>query len=230
MNIKNITLPYDVYCRHIMVARLIGSSSAVLDVGGSLKELEKFTAGVKVFTTDVVGGDVIYNGKNLPFKTNSVDAVVSIDTIEHIPKSVREDFVRELGRVAKNKLIIAAPMGTKLHIEAEKSILARQKAKSKKQDKYLTEHVSRGLPQLKEIKHWLKDFPSHKIIFSGNFRLAQKLFNLHQSEIKLPLLGRLWYQTKKIIFIAINLTLFSLENTVSFSQKVNRFYLEINLQ
>jgi len=229
MNIKNITAPYDVYSRHMMVVRVIGSSSVVLDVGGSLKELEKFMPEAKVFTTDVIGGDVISSGKNLPFKSNSVETVVSIDTVEHLPKPIRKEFIRELARVAKDKLIIAAPMGTKAHIKAEKSQLAKQKTSGKKPDQYLSEHVSHGLPQLTEIKSWLQDFPNHKIIFSGNFNISQKLFDLYRSELKLPLLGRFWYQTKKIIFAAINLTLFPLENEVSFSQKVNRFYLEINL-
>lgn len=222
MQLNNLFLPYDVYSRHQIVANLIHRSGAVLDVGGSLKELAQFLpAKIKLFSTDVVGGDIIYDGHTLPFRNKSVETVVSIDTIEHIPASVRQPFIQELIRVAKKKVIIAAPMGTAAHIKTEKS--------EPFPDQYLIEHIRFGLPSVEEIKQWVKPFTSHNLIFQGNFHFAKTLYHLQQSQIRLPKLGRLWYETKKIIFAMINICLFPWDKNLPFSQNTNRFYLQINL-
>lgn len=229
MSLKSLLLPYDVYSRHKIVAQLIHRFGTVLDVGGSLKELGQFLPpNIRMFTADVVGGDVLYDGKHLPFKDKSVATVVSIDTVEHIPSSSRQELIQELVRIAKKRVVIAAPMGTKAHIRAEKNELEYQKS-HRHPDHYLVEHVQYGLPTMTEIKHWTKKFPDHNLLFQGNFRTAQKLFRLQQSEINVPRLGRLWYELKKPIFAMINIALFPWDKNVSFSESVNRFYLQINL-
>lgn len=222
MQFNTIFFPYDVYSRHQIVAQLIYRSGTVLDVGGSLKELAKFLPPkIRLFSTDIVGGDVIYDGNKLPFQNKSIETVVSIDTIEHIPKSARQTFIQELVRVAKKRVIIAAPMGTAAHIQSEKMVV--------NPDHYLAEHIRFGLPTMNEIKMWVKPYILHNLIFQGNFHSANLLYSLQQSEIRLPKLGRLWYETKKFIFAMINLGVFKRDKNVPFSQNTNRFYLQINL-
>ncbi|MBI2010526.1 MAG: methyltransferase domain-containing protein [Candidatus Chisholmbacteria bacterium] len=192
MFLKNLFLPYDVYSRHKIVAELIGTMTLVLDVGASLKELSQFLPpATKFFSTDIIGGDVISTGTALPFKSKSVDTVVSIDTLEHVPKSLRQKFLSELCRVAKKGVILAAPLGTDKHIQAEKQEVARQKKLPVSPDPYLLEHIREGLPTLADLKILFKPYPNHELYFSGNFVTAQKLFRLHRSEISLPLAGRL---------------------------------------
>ncbi len=229
MLLKTLFLPYDVYSRHKIVAKLTHRSGVILDVGGSLRELANFLPShIALFSTDVIGGDVIFDGKNLPFKDRSFETVVSIDTMEHIPSCDRLEFLQELVRVAKKRVVVAAPLGTTAHVEAEKYELERQK-KSGKPDHFLVEHVKYTLPNMEEIKQWVRPFPSHNILFQGNFRMAQYLFRLQQSTINVPKLGRLWYETKKLIFAIINLCVYPWDKDVCFSQSVNRFYLQINL-
>src|SRR3990167_5614694 len=99
MSLKSLLLPYDIYSRHKIVAQLIHRSGTVLDVGGSLRELAKFLpTQIELFSTDVIGGDVVFDGKNLPFKDRSFETVVSIDTMEHIPSKDRLEFLQELAR------------------------------------------------------------------------------------------------------------------------------------
>lgn len=224
--INNLILPFDIYSRHTTIVNLILDSKSILDVGGCLKQLKSFiNSDVKLFTTDVVGGDIIYDGQHLPFKTNSVDTVVSIDTIEHIHQKKRLPFLQELARVAKHQVVLAAPLGTQSHLNSEK----KQLKKLKNPPQFLVEHVKYGLPRLEHIKFWLKHFPKHKLIFSGNHHLSQSLFKLHLSQIKLPLLCRIWYQLKKIMNVFINLTIYPFYKTRSLSQNINRFYIVISL-
>jgi len=53
---------------------------------------------------------VIGDGLNLPFRDDVFDIVVSIDTVEHIPKPIRLNFYRELKRVCKKKVILTCPI------------------------------------------------------------------------------------------------------------------------
>ncbi len=55
---------------------------------------------------DAVGVD----GSKLPFRNNTYDVVVSIDTLEHVPKRLHKDFIRELKRVARKKVVITGPV------------------------------------------------------------------------------------------------------------------------
>ncbi|MEM3871423.1 MAG: class I SAM-dependent methyltransferase [Nitrososphaeria archaeon] len=46
---------------------------------------------------------IIGDGTRLPFRNKSFDVVISVDTIEHVPKDARIYFCEELKRVAKKE-------------------------------------------------------------------------------------------------------------------------------
>jgi hypothetical protein len=56
------------------------------------------------------GLDVVASASHLPFRTNSFDCVVAVDTIEHIPRIYRNMAVQEMKRVAKILVVIHAPI------------------------------------------------------------------------------------------------------------------------
>jgi ubiquinone/menaquinone biosynthesis C-methylase UbiE len=53
---------------------------------------------------------IIGDGCRLPLRDDAFDVVVSVDTVEHIPRSVRHSFYEELKRVCKKRLIITCPL------------------------------------------------------------------------------------------------------------------------
>ena len=213
-------LPYDVYSRHQRIAELITATGSILDVGGSLKEMKRFI-NHPITTTDVIGGDIIAAGTHLPFKDKSFDIVVSLDTIEHVPASKRPQFLSEALRVAKKEIIIAAPMGTSAHQQAEANLL-----KNYPQDRYLQEHVKYGLPTLIDIKDWVKVLPRHELSFSDDWRLATFMFRLHRWETQPPQLNRLVYYAKFLINWLVNTCIFPFTKDVAYTQAVNRFFLK----
>jgi len=53
---------------------------------------------------------VTADGCSLPFKDKAFDVVISIDTVEHIPKMIRHNLYRELKRSSKKRIIFTCPI------------------------------------------------------------------------------------------------------------------------
>lgn len=224
MTINDLFLPLDVYERHKKVANYINDNQTVLDVGGGLKSLSKFTK-AKITVSNVDSGDIIADARNLPVKNGSYDVVTSIDVLEHIKKSDRQKFIDELFRVSKKRTIISAPFGSKEHIASEKELYIMLQ-KQKREVKYLTEHITIGLPTEAEVQTYLKG-KRFKILYSGDFRLMAFLLKIHNSEFKNPKLNKLFYYFKLLINLMLNLVYcpFSFGKKHKFT---NRFYLIID--
>lgn len=139
------------------------SGQQILDVGGSSASILSFLEKKQNITVcDIVIDDkimglnqVLGSGFCLPFKDNSFDNVMCVDTLEHIQNDKRKLFVQELARVARKKLVIATP-----HSEAyffENLILNMGKLLGKEM-KWLTEHKQFGLPIKEEIAKSLQNY------------------------------------------------------------------------
>ena len=113
-----LLMPYDLYERHAVTSRLLQEelknsqeSICVLDVGGQAELLERFTP-YRVISVNTDGsGNLTCSGCVLPFLDSSFVAVVSIDTLEHLPQESRVPFLRECLRVSQRYVIVAAPFG-----------------------------------------------------------------------------------------------------------------------
>ena len=115
-------MPFDQYQRYRLVADLInqvrprGSSLRILDVGGRTGLLKRFLPSDHIELVDLEAsaepGLVLGDGARLPFVSESFDAVVSFDTLEHVPTRLRGAFVRETWRVAKSWVVLVGPYHT----------------------------------------------------------------------------------------------------------------------
>lgn len=56
------------------------------------------------------GHRIVGDGCKLPFRDKTFDIVISVDTAEHIPRSIRHNFYQELKRVCKKRIILTCPM------------------------------------------------------------------------------------------------------------------------
>src|SRR3712207_2715835 len=105
-------LPFDQYGRHAdaqAVAALVRTREgparlAVLDVGGYPCLTPRFLPDDWVVVVDpTAGGDPGYvraSGLALPFRDDSFDLVLSLDSLEHVPPAGRARYLSELMRVA----------------------------------------------------------------------------------------------------------------------------------
>lgn len=171
-------MPYDVYERHQVVSRLLQQSlgpmqqeALVLDVGGRIELLKRFLA-YRIVSVNTDGtGSVLGSGIALPFADNTFDAVVSIDTLEHIPPHSRLPFLRECLRVTRHYVIAAAPFGTPEHMAFEQGINELHTAVYGYPHLYLNEHIQNGLPTQQHLQNYAAALAPAQTntYFAGNF-------------------------------------------------------------
>ncbi len=153
-----LRLPFDQYQRYRLVTDILdrvrtkGRSLRVLDVGGRTGLLRQFLKGdivtlVDLEPSDITEGFVLGDGAALPFRDNAFDVVCAFDTLEHVPKAKRTEFVTECSRVAGSYTILAGPYDSPEVRHAEVLLRRFLKEKLGIQHRYLEEHRQNGLPK-----------------------------------------------------------------------------------
>lgn len=217
-----IFLPLDVFERHKIASEGIRPGEIVLDVGGGVNALARFVKN-KIVVSNLYGrADVLADGRNLPFGSNSFDVVTSIDVIEHLSKKDRRRFIKELLRVSRRAVIFSSPLGTTGHREKEKEVynfLLKRGIKSK----FLSEHLKKGLPSAGELAGCLAKV-KFKVIYSGNYRLSAFLTKLDALELKDPKFNKLFYWFKKLINVGLILFYFPFSKSGKEKEFTNRIY------
>ncbi len=99
------------------------------------------------------------SGAKIPFPDASFDAVISVDTYEHIAPGERERFLQEICRVSGGIVVLAAPFHHEATAAVERILdLSHQKLFGLPHP-WLHEHVQYGLPPLmKTVGGWPPGF------------------------------------------------------------------------
>jgi len=137
----------------------------ILDVGSGRSGINDFLnyPTCTIFCIDIDFSSIIHNssirivgnGAALPVRSNSVDYVVSVDSLEHVPKELRNDYLEELDRVSRRKVLLHCP------VDNSDGKYAGSKYDKRFQDAYLRmfgheepntkEHFKNGLPKCRTI-------------------------------------------------------------------------------
>lgn len=174
MNFRNLPVRkyisgFDTFIRHRLVAELTDqfSPATILDVGGE-GALRFFVPEVEITTANIKEADICYTGGRLPLSDGSFDLVVSLDTVEHLPRERRREFMTDLFRVSRKGIIVCAPLGTPEHSAYEKKVLDSGMLSGPSRD-YLSQHASFGLPTAAEVSQIAALFKA-SIHYQGDFR------------------------------------------------------------
>ena len=157
----DIWVRYQPVCKYLRRVDPIGRDS-VLEVGsGSLgftRYLKRKTTGLdKEFTGEISPHLHAQKGNvtHLPFQDQSFDHVISVDLLEHLPKTERVLAVEEVLRVARKGAIFVVPC-SKESEEAERRLASLYQRHGKEIPEWLSEHLSNGLPTVEEILETIK--------------------------------------------------------------------------
>ena len=228
-------MPYDVYERHKVISSLLqamllpqNGEPTVLDVGGRTALLEKFLP-YSVLPVNPDGTGAVYaSGTELPFADNSFTAVVNIDTLEHLSAEIRLPFIQECLRVSQKHLIIAAPYGSKEHMQLEKELNHLHKQVIGQPHHYLSEHVQYGLPTPEQLANFAQKLlpATAQFYYAGDYAWQGRSFaravQTHQQPRLLARLTNIYNRISGMaLFHPITLSTTPKPNS-------NRFYLLIS--
>ncbi len=153
----------------------LGRKARILDVGAGGEGIAKFLKysgdidKYDIYLADTneaflknvkLGKPVVIKGKKLPFKNNEFDILISVDTLEHIPKPDRPEFIEELKRVGNNVLlhfVMNDPENKYMGRDADCKFNQWYLNYFKKEHCWTAEHLSIGHPSYSEIKTILPD-------------------------------------------------------------------------
>ena len=167
---EQLELPVDQFQRYLLTSRLVRlldvpSGGRILDLGGAPGPIELFLPEYEVVVLDIEGEHpggrfVIADGGALPFADGTFDAVVSLDTLEHVPTQIRASFLTEARRVSTGAVVLSAPFDTPGVAAAERGLLEFITARLSPDFPtavWLQEHVDWGLPDLDQTLAGLTD-------------------------------------------------------------------------
>ncbi len=174
-----LSLPIDQYSRQKWASTLIEQLRSkeklrILDVGGYKGKTHEFNPNDSVTVCDLYDVEepnyVKGDGRKLPFKPNEFDFVVTFDTYEHVPREGRESFVKELARVAKEGVILAAPFDNESGsvFQAEMNLNDYYKKLYDKDHPWLKEHIEYRIPDRSEIEDLLKNLKLNYVPLASN--------------------------------------------------------------
>jgi SAM-dependent methyltransferase len=172
---------FDRYDRYGAIARCLRASLGpgrhrVLDVGDAAGYLPYFTGDLALVGVDVavqpdrLEGSVAIaaDGARLPFPDRSFDAVVTSDVLEHVPAPARPAFVRELSRVSRDLVIVAAPFDTAGVAGVEELLRRYVLLVTGAPQEQLEEHRECGLPDLDGAAEALGEHGAVAVAGNGN--------------------------------------------------------------
>lgn len=122
-------------------------AATILDVGGGTGNQLRALGLPNVQTLDLKpGSDYQASATDIPLEDDSVDAAVSMDTFEHFPALDRIQAFREMLRVARRAVIVAAPVDTEENRKAEEVVRRYVR------NEFLEEHARFGLVDFEALR------------------------------------------------------------------------------
>ncbi len=111
-------------------------------------------------------------GQPFEMPDNSVDTVLSLEVLEHVPPEQRTLHINECLRVSRDVTIISCPVNTQAAAAAEKRINDIYQSMAGQDHPFLVEHIQNGLPDPDEIRGCIEQ--------SGSLFL--EMSNLHMAD------------------------------------------------
>jgi hypothetical protein len=103
------------------------------------------------------GVDIVASATHLPFRSDSFDCVISVDTIEHIPQSNRGDALVEMKRVARKKVVVHSPIEDGLVFAGRRCDIALsnwRKKRGYRKERHIEEHIMNFEPAPQELENY----------------------------------------------------------------------------
>ena len=142
---------------------------------------------------DSLGGNawrVCADGARLPFSDRSFEVVVSVDTLEHLPRENRRLFLEELKRIAVHAVILTCPMDSvdgEFQARTYDTALMRDiESRHSVLPGWLQDHMQKGHPYREEL---CDAFPGARVRGTQNGEKWIEYAKMHQRPLRWVLSG-----------------------------------------
>lgn len=145
----------------ILEWRFPENTAKLLDVGGypgrMRNRLPRYDWVLCDPLVDAPGEQVKGSAMDLPFQKDSFDMAVSLDVLEHVAPENRLQILDEMGRVARDGMILTFPYKSPVVETAEAKVRDTYRQLFKKEHPWLTEHQQYPLPDVDELAEHLRE-------------------------------------------------------------------------
>lgn len=188
-----LAIQHDLFQRYALLAGVVEKISggegadvkSLLDIGCGPGRLVEAFVGPRIAVTradvDQFGDAeiILVQPENpLPFADQSFDLVTAMDVIEHIPSDRRPLFLSECQRVAKRGVVLSCPIADSGAIEAESRFQASVRRLTGREEPFLAEHATLGLPSSAAIAAVFESVGWHLLTMDNNPIDHWLVFNL----------------------------------------------------
>ncbi len=141
--------------------------------GGTLLDVGRGGYGLAALVDERWAVTTVDSPRTLPFPDASFDVVVALDVVEHVPAAQRSAVLHQLGRIARRRVIVSAPVGREA-LEADRALASSLR----RVPPWLAEHVARGLPFADDVAVPLRAWGPVRVIpnesIGAHVRLARR--------------------------------------------------------
>ena len=189
----------DNHNRFRAVARNIVGNT-ILDVGSGGKSFFslRWSNCVSVDLRIVSGVDVVASAAHLPFRSDSFETVVCVDTLEHIPNQNRKGVLLEIKRVAARRAVVHTPVQDNVEFLGRSSDIALDawyKEFQKRRPETTVEHIKNVEPSRRDLEdagfvlkgthnasHWLRCMRLASYVWPLGALASQTYYLTHRSK------------------------------------------------
>jgi len=180
----------DFYTRYNSILARLPLLASVLDVGGGKIGVGAFLdKGHPVVCLDLdpeivktaIGQSIVASAEALPFRSRSITTTISVDCLEHLPRSIRPAFLSEMKRVAREKVLIHTPV-YEFSWQTDLRFYRTHRRLFRTVDKAHSEHLKYVLPYTRELT---ETFPDAVVTQDQNCSVTYILFVIQ----RIPVLG-----------------------------------------
>lgn len=181
---------FDYVARYQLIAEIITQyfkgkkPKNILDVGGLGTFLDKVIdiplTILDEEATDHGSSEKRGDGARMNVEDGAYDAVVTSDTLEHIPAKDRANFISELVRVSNDLIILCAPFADNGAAAEEAKLQKFYTGLTGQPHRWLKEHAEYGIPKIKDIEGYFKKAGVKPVVFGhSSIKLWRELMGIN---------------------------------------------------
>lgn len=153
------------------------------DINLDGKNITQIDIDPEAFDTDRDSAGIVGDGCSMPFKNNSFDIAISIDSLEHVPEERRDAYIQEMMRVAREHVLLHFPLnssdGQFVGRESDQKYQNWHTKRFDTPEPNTAEHLSTEHPEYEQLTQYFDETEIRGVQNSSVWLTYMKLSKIH---------------------------------------------------